>query len=63
MKCSNCGSEVPDDAKFCTSCGTALNTEEVISVNEVDNSKLPKSKNVKVKYQTSQGMKWFKFII
>ena len=24
MKCPNCGSELPDGARFCTSCGTSL---------------------------------------
>ena len=63
MECRNCGSVVPDDAKFCTSCGTALNTEEVMSVNKVDSSRFSEFKKANAKDQTSQGMKWFKFII
>ena len=63
MECRNCGSVVPDDAKFCTSCGTALNTEEVMSVNKVDSSRFSEFKKANAKDHTSHGMKWFKFII
>lgn len=30
MFCSNCGAKVPDDAAFCTSCGTKMNGEQIV---------------------------------
>ncbi len=30
MFCSNCGNQVPDNAAFCDSCGSALNGEEPV---------------------------------
>ena len=32
MFCSNCGQETPNDAKFCKSCGTPLNSQESKSI-------------------------------
>lgn len=35
--CSNCSTENPDGAKFCSNCGTALNSVSDISVSDVPN--------------------------
>ena len=32
MKCNKCGSEMPDDALFCTECGSSLKEEEAHDV-------------------------------
>ena len=35
MKCLNCGSELPEEAKFCFSCGSKI-TQDNVDDNEVE---------------------------
>ncbi|WP_425545259.1 zinc-ribbon domain-containing protein [Faecalicatena contorta] len=30
MKCSKCGAEIPEGAKFCTECGTKISEEAAV---------------------------------
>jgi len=37
MFCSNCGTQLPDDAKVCPSCGTPVTSENEINMKEIAN--------------------------
>lgn len=50
MKCSNCGSEISPEQKFCVQCGKPVNNniKENVITNNVNNSSINKDKNTKV---------------
>ena len=37
MFCSNCGTQLPDDAKVCPSCGTPVTSGNEINMKEIAN--------------------------
>ena len=36
--CKKCGSQMPDDARFCTNCGEKLENNDSLSINANENS-------------------------
>lgn len=65
MFCKNCGSEIKNDAKFCSECGTYINIEQdvntdsankIISNNNIDNAKESINSNGKTNYANTSSM-------
>ena len=53
MKCKQCGAELPENARFCTSCGASTG---ITSTNTINNGRLTPFKNSKKKsYQMANG--------
>ena len=58
MKCTNCGMELAEDAKFCDACGTGIAAEEtVVSENAAPEVETPCDTPVAETAETSEPIK------
>ena len=56
MYCNNCGKKIPDDARFCTGCGTKINERTFISQIEKDEVKKVEKKDLKAQNKTNKNI-------
>jgi hypothetical protein len=63
MYCTNCGAQLPDDAKFCTCCGTKIVSSQSSSQPQATVSPAYQTSPTESTVSGTMPMGWFKFLI